>query len=96
MWQLINVSTPLHFSVDLTFGLTYHVLFNAGCIPVMMAAVITRMRFMTGAANKSDKLYQRANQLMTEAFSSIRVVHAYNLQPYMYSSYGQTLVGTGS
>lgn len=62
-------------------------------MPIAMVAAVAQMNWMMGNSVETDKLYQSANQLMTEAFSSIRVVHAYNLQSYIYSNYAVTLVG---
>uniref|UniRef100_A0A7S0R4U3 ATP-binding cassette transporter n=1 Tax=Chlamydomonas leiostraca TaxID=1034604 RepID=A0A7S0R4U3_9CHLO len=62
-----------------------------GCMPILITGAIAQMNWAMGNANKSDKLYQAANQLMSEAFSSIRVVHAYNLQPYIFHTYSTVL-----
>ncbi len=53
--------------------------------------MVIQMRWFTGAANTQDKLYAGANQLLNEAFSSIRVIHAYNLQDYVQRTYGVVL-----
>ena len=37
-------------------------------------------KFTTGFNSEAEKLYTDANQTVTDAFSSIRVIHAYNLQ----------------
>ncbi|KAL6762783.1 MDR-like ABC transporter [Haematococcus lacustris] len=62
-----------------------------GAFPLILVSTVIQMRWSTGAATTSDKLYAAANQLISEAFSAIRVVHAYNLQPFITSEYDKVL-----
>lgn len=49
-------------------------------LPVVAIAGIYQMKFTMGAQAEVDKLYAGSNQAVTEGLSSIRVLHAYNLQ----------------
>eukprot|EP00198_Chlamydomonas_reinhardtii_P007903 XP_001697240.1 MDR-like ABC transporter [Chlamydomonas reinhardtii] len=58
-----------------------------GVFPFLMLSMVIHLKFHTGFTSDADKLYAGANQMVTEAFSSIRVIHAYNLQGFIAGSY---------
>jgi len=62
-----------------------------GALPFMIVGTVIYYRAITGFDSGSDKLFGAANQGVSDAFSSIRVVQAYNLQAQMVTLY-QSLV----
>ncbi|KXZ43925.1 hypothetical protein GPECTOR_77g22 [Gonium pectorale] len=58
-----------------------------GIMPFLVASSIIHLKFHTGFTSNADKLYAGANQTVTEAFASIRVIHAYNLQGFVCGIY---------
>ncbi len=73
----------------------YHTLRNiriVGVFPFVAVAAVLQMRWAAGSSASSDNLYAGANQYVGEAFSSIRVIQAYNLAPYISGMYGKMLV----
>ncbi|KAG2428639.1 hypothetical protein HXX76_011345 [Chlamydomonas incerta] len=58
-----------------------------GVFPFLMLSMVIHLKFHTGFSSDADKLYAGANQMVTEAFSSIRVIHAYNLQGFIAGQY---------
>jgi len=64
-----------------------------GVLPLLIVAMFIQMKMFTGATSKSDKIYAGANQAISEAFGSIRVIMAYNLQGYMSRLYRSKLDG---
>eukprot|EP00198_Chlamydomonas_reinhardtii_P007814 XP_001697151.1 MDR-like ABC transporter [Chlamydomonas reinhardtii] len=58
-----------------------------GVFPLIIVSMVIHLKFHTGFTSDADKLYAGANQMVTEAFSSIRVIHAYNLQGFIAGSY---------
>ncbi len=54
--------------------------------------MVIHLKFHTGFTSDADKLYAGANQMVTEAFSSIRVIHAYNLQDFIATQYERMIV----
>lgn len=65
---------------------------TAGTFPFLMVAAYLQIQWATGASNASDDLYAGANQYISEAFTSIRVIHAFNLQSYIVGQYNAMLV----
>lgn len=51
-----------------------------GLLPVVALAGFYQMKFSISAQGEVDGLYAGSNQAVTEGLSSIRVIHAYNLQ----------------
>lgn len=71
---------------------TLRLLPMTGVFPFIFASMVIHLKFHTGFSSDADKLYAGANQMVTEAFSSIRVIHAYNLQSFVSGSYGKMIV----
>ena len=63
-----------------------------GVFPLIIVSMVIHLKFHTGFTSDADKLYAGANQMVTEAFSSIRVIHAYNLQGFIAGSYEKMIV----
>jgi len=63
-----------------------------GLLPFLLSANIIYYKFTTGFSSNADKLYAGANQAVTDAFSSIRVVQAYGLGPRVGGLYARMLV----
>ncbi|GIL45935.1 hypothetical protein Vafri_3054 [Volvox africanus] len=62
-----------------------------GVFPFITLSMFIHLKFHTGFSSDADKLYAGANQMVTEAFSSIRVIHAYNLQSFVSGTYGKMI-----
>lgn len=60
---------------------------------MQLAGAIIYYKTITGFESGSGTLYAKANQAVSDAFSSIRVVQAYNLQSYVCRLY-QKLLGS--
>lgn len=65
-----------------------------GAAPLVAVGGFLRIRFMVGASSGSDKLYSEANQTVSEAVASIRVIQAYRLEGYVDQLYRHMLQGT--
>ncbi|KAG1679148.1 hypothetical protein FOA52_000503 [Chlamydomonas sp. UWO 241] len=63
-------------------------------LPFMISGSIIHYRNMAGMETGTDKLYAPANQAVSDAFSSIRVVHAYGLRQQIVELYANKVVGT--
>lgn len=50
-----------------------------GALPFIIIGSVIYYKTVTGAESGSDKLFAKANQAVADAFGSIRVVQAYNL-----------------
>ncbi|GBF96721.1 ABC transporter B family-like [Raphidocelis subcapitata] len=62
-----------------------------GAGPFIAIGGLLQMKHTIRATSAGDKFYAEANQAVTEAVASIRVIHAYNLQAYVAQSYGRLL-----
>ncbi|KAF5834437.1 P-loop containing nucleoside triphosphate hydrolase protein [Dunaliella salina] len=62
-----------------------------GALPFMIVGTVIYYKAITGFDSGSNKLFGAANQGVSDAFSSIRIVQAYNLQAQMVALY-QSLV----
>ena len=60
----------------------------AAVLPLAASAGFLQMKFNARAISTIDELYSRSSQQVSEALSNIRMVAAYNLQPYMEQMYG--------
>ncbi|GFR42553.1 hypothetical protein Agub_g3460 [Astrephomene gubernaculifera] len=63
-----------------------------GILPFLTLSMFIHLKFHTGFTSDADKLYAGANQMVTEAFASIRVIHAYNLQGFVSGEYGKMIL----
>ncbi|KAG2428637.1 hypothetical protein HXX76_011344 [Chlamydomonas incerta] len=82
-----NMSTlVLGYLVALGFDWRMALLIT-GIFPLLMLSMVIQLRFHTSFTSDADKQYAGANQMVTEAFSSIRVIHAYNLQGFIAGQY---------
>lgn len=52
----------------------------AGCLPLLALATYIDYSYSMGTSGASHELYAGANKTATEALSSMRVIHSYNLQ----------------
>jgi ATP-binding cassette subfamily B (MDR/TAP) protein 1 len=51
-----------------------------GLLPLVALAGFYQMKFSISSQTEVDGLYAGSNQAVTEGLSSVRVIHAYNLQ----------------
>lgn len=74
-------STCMFFGLLIAFAYDWRMaLVVTGALPLVVIAASIQLKFTAGMNNKSDVLYSQANQTATEALSSMRTIHAYNLQ----------------
>ncbi|GLI63941.1 hypothetical protein VaNZ11_007082 [Volvox africanus] len=86
-----NLSTlALGYLVALAYDWRMALLIT-GVFPFITLSMLIHLKFHTGFSSDADKLYAGANQMVTEAFSSIRVIHAYNLQSFVSGTYGKMI-----
>lgn len=86
-----NVAT-LAFGWALAFVFAWRMaLVVTAALPAIVVSGIVQTRFQMGLTSSSESTYSKANQAVTEAFSSIRVVQAYNLQVEVQGLYGRQL-----
>ncbi|GIL71759.1 hypothetical protein Vretimale_808 [Volvox reticuliferus] len=86
-----NLSTlALGYLVALAYDWRMALLIT-GVFPFITLSMLIHLKFHTGFSSDADKLYAGANQMVTEAFSSIRVIHAYNLQSFVSRTYGKMI-----
>lgn len=62
-----------------------------GILPFVVLGAYFDMQFVMGNTDTSEELYGTANQTASEAFSSIRVIHAYNMNDSMIGIYSKLL-----
>lgn len=62
-----------------------------GLLPFLITANVLYYKFSTGFSSDSDKLYAGANQTVSDAFSSVRVVQAYCLNGRVVGLYDRML-----
>ncbi|KXZ51733.1 hypothetical protein GPECTOR_11g18 [Gonium pectorale] len=86
-----NVST-LALGYLIAFAYDWRMaLLITGVLPFVVLSAVIHLKFHTGFTSDADKLYAGANQMVTEAFASIRVIHAYNLQGFVTSTYDKMI-----
>ncbi|GLC41172.1 hypothetical protein PLESTM_001163200 [Pleodorina starrii] len=86
-----NLSTlALGYLVALAYDWRMALLIT-GIFPFLTLSMLIHLKFHTGFSSDADKLYAGANQMVTEAFSSIRVIHAYNLQGFVSGTYDKMI-----
>ncbi|KAG2490598.1 hypothetical protein HYH03_010991 [Edaphochlamys debaryana] len=92
----MNLST---LALGYLIGLAYDwrmALLITGVFPFVVLSMLIHLKFHTGFTSDANKLYANANQMVTEAFSSIRVIHAYNLQDFVSGTYARMLASANS
>eukprot|EP00775_Hariotina_reticulata_P008041 gene8041-8236_t len=62
-----------------------------GAAPLVALGGSIHMKMTLGMNNSSEELYATANQAVSEAVSSIRVIQAYNLQAHVTGNYAKVL-----
>lgn len=58
-----------------------------GALPIMISGSIIYYQRVMGAQSGSESLFASANQAVSDAFSSIRVIHAYGLRQQVCDVY---------
>lgn len=64
-----------------------------GTLPIMVAGSAIYYANVMGQESGNEKLYSKANQAVSDAFSSIRTIHAYNLNGYVVTLYERMTLG---